>query len=63
MHTPIMRRFCQSAVAAIISLLVPFDVLPALASTPNHVMLRLDRIQSSTTTGGSVCVIPNNTYH
>jgi hypothetical protein len=48
------------ALALIAQACLPLLVQPAFASAPNHVMVRLDRIASSTTTGGSICVMPNS---
>jgi hypothetical protein len=45
----------------VVGMLTPFVAQTALASSPAHVMVRLDRMQATTATGGTICVKPTST--
>lgn len=54
-------RLSLVAIAALImQLFIPFLASTATASSPNHAVVRLDRMSATMATGGSICVMPQS---
>jgi hypothetical protein len=53
-------RVALAFILLVVDFLPLFFVQDAHASSPAHVVVRLDRIQATTTTGGTVCVKPTS---